>query len=247
MWSSCSCGSICFIIEIIESPTNITVFLNKSAVFECETSVHGGLSGWKVNGTVYNSLPAEIRSDLVTGDEGESERGNRIITLTVPAKIEYNETSVQCVTAESGGDLDESETVRMTVQGHLRSLCVKVAIITVIIVTYSAGLLAPVADLTATSNATSTTISWSPPFTLDVTGVNPDIWYSVLIHKFTTATPCTDCINITETHYTFTPAYPSPCHEYTHRYIFTVIPLNGAGQGRSRGILKYLSEIDMIL
>ncbi|CAI8007193.1 hypothetical protein GBAR_LOCUS5098 [Geodia barretti] len=84
------------------------------------------------------------------------------------------------------------------------------------------------------SNASSVTISWSAPFSLDVTGVDPDIWYSVLIYNVTdennpTAILCTDCINITETHYTFTPDYLSPCHVYN----FSVIPLNGAGQGES--------------
>ncbi|CAI8008565.1 hypothetical protein GBAR_LOCUS5864 [Geodia barretti] len=84
------------------------------------------------------------------------------------------------------------------------------------------------------SNASSVTISWSAPFSLDVTGVDPDIWYSVLIYNVTdennpTAILCTDCINITETHYTFTPDYLSPCHVHN----FSVIPLNGAGQGES--------------
>jgi hypothetical protein len=91
-----------------------------------------------------------------------------------------------------------------------------------------------VPNLSAVSNASSVTISWSAPFSLDVTGVDPDIWYSVLIYNVTdennpTAILCTDCINITETHYTFTPDYLSPCHVYN----FSVIPLNGAGQGES--------------
>ncbi|CAI7992180.1 hypothetical protein GBAR_LOCUS937, partial [Geodia barretti] len=91
-----------------------------------------------------------------------------------------------------------------------------------------------VGDLRATSNASSVTISWSAPFSLDVTGVDPDIRYSVLIYNVTdennpTAILCTDCMNITETHYTFTPDYLSPCHVYD----FSVIPLNGAGQGES--------------
>ena len=97
------------------------------------------------------------------------------------------------------------------------------------------GLLASVERLTASINNISfIIISWSAPFSLDVTAVDPDIWYSVLIYNVTdnpTAIPCTDCTDITETHYTFTPDYPSPCH----KYIFTVIPLNGAGQGHSSG------------
>ena len=75
-------------------------------------------------------------------------------------------------------------------------------------------------------------MSWTAPFSLDVTGVDPDIWYSVLIYNVTdeenpTAIPCTDCHSLTQTHYIFSPHYPSPCHKYT----FTVIPYNGAGQG----------------
>ena len=100
----------------------------------------------------------------------------------------------------------------------------------------SPGLLSKVVELKATSNVSSVTISWTAPFSLDVTGVDPDIWYSVLIYNVTdennpTAILCTDCINITETHYTFTPDYLSPCHVYN----FSVIPVNGAGQGESSG------------
>ena len=89
-------------------------------------------------------------------------------------------------------------------------------------------------DLTATHNATSITISWEAPWSLDVTGVDPDIWYSVLIQDVTdennpTPISCTDCTNITETVYTFTPDHLSPCHVYN----FSVTPFNGAGQGES--------------
>ena len=99
---------------------------------------------------------------------------------------------------------------------------------------FLSGILSSIADLEASGNASSVTISWTAPFSLDVTGVDPDTWYSVLIYNMTesyeaTAVPCTDCINITETHYTFTPEYPTPCQ----KYIFSVIPLNGAGQGQS--------------
>ena len=92
-------------------------------------------------------------------------------------------------------------------------------------------------DLKATSNATSITISWEALWSLDVTGVDHDIWYSVLIQNVTdennpTPISCTDCTNITETVYTFTPDHLSPCH----KYLFSVVPINGAGQGESRAI-----------
>ena len=100
------------------------------------------------------------------------------------------------------------------------------------------GLLASVGDLTYNNSYKSIIISWSAPFSLDVTNDDPDIWYSVLIYNVTdnpTAIPCTDCMDITETHYTFTPDYPSPCH----KYIFTVIPLNGAGQGHISNVTVF--------
>ena len=85
------------------------------------------------------------------------------------------------------------------------------------------GLLAPVGDLSITA---CFHLSRSPPFSLDVTGVDPDIWYSVLISNVTdednpTVVSCTDCHNLIQPHYTFTPANSSPCHKYsftvTHR------------------------------
>ena len=81
------------------------------------------------------------------------------------------------------------------------------------------------------------TTSWTAPFSLDVTDVDPDIWYSVLVYNVTdennpTDILYTDCINITETHYTFTPDYLSHCHVYN----ISVVPLNGAGQGESSSI-----------
>ena len=94
-----------------------------------------------------------------------------------------------------------------------------------------------VANLSAISSDSSVTISWSAPWSLDVTGVDHDIWYSVLIQNVTdedrpTDILCTDCTNITETHYTFTPDHLSLCHVYN----FTIIPANGTGLGESSDI-----------
>ena len=95
--------------------------------------------------------------------------------------------------------------------------------------------------------ASSINVSWSAPFSLDVTDVDPDIWYSVLIYNVTdeensTVVPCTDCHNLTQTHYIFSPDYHSPCHEYT----FTVIPYNGAGQGESNQTTRECSHMNII-
>ena len=82
----------------------------------------------------------------------------------------------------------------------------------------------------------------SPPFTLNVTGIEPDIWYTVnvmdLTDNISTPTPCSspphfNCYMLIGTNYTFYPDSPSPCNKYS----FIVIPVNGVGEGeRSEAI-----------
>ena len=239
--------------EIVQSPNNITVFLNESAKFQCV--INGGHTSWRVNGTYYNDLSPELHSDLYSYQETTS--GNELLTLTIPGKFGYNGTIVQCVTGNFEEVPQESMNATMKVQGILHAVlcstntqltwCLAISIYfkserviysthilkTMLTFTsYIPGILSSVVDLRTHSNATSVTVSWTAPFSLDVTGIDPDIWYSVLIYNVTdepTAVPCSDCMDITETHYMFTPDHPSPCHKYT----FTVIPLNGAGQGET--------------
>ena len=47
---------------------------------------------------------------------------------------------------------------------------------------------------------------------------------------------CTDCDNISTSNYTFTPL---PCH----KYVVSVIPFNGAGQGESGGNITATFEL----
>ena len=109
------------------------------------------------------------------------------------------------------------------------------------------GPVSAVGDLFIAESTTSLTISWTPPFSLDVTVVDPDIWYSVFIYNVTdennpTAILCTNCTNITETHYTFTPDYLTPCHVYK----LSVIPFNGAGQGESSPYVTRCAEYGVL-
>ena len=112
-------------------------------------------------------------------------------------------------------------------------------------IVFISGPLSSVTNLRANiSSGSSVNISWTAPWFLDVTGVDHDIWYSVLIQNVTdedrpTDILCTDCTNITETHYTFTPDHLSPCHVYS----FTIIPANGAGLGE-RSICKFKENFE---
>ena len=103
---------------IITPPRDITVFLDQEpAVFSCE--IDGGLPEWRVNGTSYNSLSSEIRTDIMT-DNGVSENGYTLLTLIIPARAEYNETTVQCATLNAEKYPTESEIVLFNIQGDYK-------------------------------------------------------------------------------------------------------------------------------
>ena len=74
------------------------------------------------------------------------------------------------------------------------------------------------------------TIFWAAPFSLDVSRVEHDIWYWVHVYDKTLQRQlnCTNCVDIYDTSYTFTPEQEDQCHEYT----FTIVPVNGAGEGQ---------------
>ena len=110
------------------------------------------------------------------------------------------------------------------------------------------GTLDSVVNLTIESDSNSVRLHWEAPWSLNVTGVEPDIWYTVLIHNVTNEgenpplISCDDCHNLTESHYTFTPHNPSPCHKYN----FTVLPQNGAGDGENQGAISGFGECIII-
>ena len=100
--------------EVLQSPENQIVFLNQSAEFTCETD--GGLSGWRINGTVLQELPPEIENDIEVSYSTTAE-GSTVENLTIPARAEYNGTNIQCLVLKIGGHSAESENVTLTVQG----------------------------------------------------------------------------------------------------------------------------------
>ena len=108
-----------------------------------------------------------------------------------------------------------------------------------------------VLNLKAVYNSASITISWIAPFSLDVTDIDPDIWYSVYISiegddKNITSILCTGCISIPNTQYTWTPENLNP-HQ---KYLFSVISFNEAGQGNYSAtvtVSEFLSIIYKVL
>ena len=74
-------------------------------------------------------------------------------------------------------------------------------------------------------------LSWIPPFTLDLTNVEPDLQYLLQVINISdrnnpAAIPCIEC-PLNETEYEFTLANPNPCNTFE----FSVAAKNGAGLG----------------
>ena len=102
-----------FYPEILRSPENQTAFLDQSAEFTCETD--GGLPGWRINGTVLQDLPPEIHNDLDVSSTTPED--TTVVVLTIPARAKYNGTKIQCFVLGFGGDSEESENVKLEIQG----------------------------------------------------------------------------------------------------------------------------------
>jgi len=88
--------------------------------------------------------------------------------------------------------------------------------------------LAAVSYLKIYPQQTSILLTWTPPFSLDITGVDPDLWYCVEVFNVTAgrALFTTNC-SVYEPEFEFTVPNPSPCDQFE----FRVIPVNGAGNG----------------
>lgn len=99
--------------EIIHPPNSTVVFLNKTAVFTCETG--GGSADWLINGILFDMLSPEIRIELDVTDKVTKD--GRIGELTIPARTDFNGTVVQCVVLILTGLAAKSENVTLKIQG----------------------------------------------------------------------------------------------------------------------------------
>ena len=102
-------------LEVLRPPEKKIVFLNKAAVFTCETN-HGSPT-WKINGTILEELPPEIHSDLKILKNLTSSR-TTVENLTIPARAKYNGTVVQCVIFSAQGIAAQSDNVSLKIQGN---------------------------------------------------------------------------------------------------------------------------------
>ncbi len=96
-------------------------------------------------------------------------------------------------------------------------------------------LLPAVGSLTAISILdTIISLTWRPPFSLDITNVDPDITgYCVGVVNFTSSLVIHSQCGITDTQYNYTVSPRStPCDTYT----FTITPVNIVGNGEPASV-----------
>ena len=88
----------------------------------------------------------------------------------------------------------------------------------------SIGLLDAVSNLRSESLIGVIRLTWNAPFSLDITGVDPDIWYRVDITVSGTS-------DIILSNYTKVPEFIYSGTNTSVIYMFRVTPINGAGNG----------------
>ncbi len=100
------------------------------------------------------------------------------------------------------------------------------------------GLLPAVGSLTATPIVMDSIISltWTPPFSLDIPGVDPDITgYCVGVVNSTSSLVIHSQCGITDTQYNYT---VSPNDIVCDTYTFIVTPVNIVGNGTSASVIS---------
>ena len=94
--------------------------------------------------------------------------------------------------------------------------------------TFRSGLPAAVGNLTVHFRQSSILLTWTPPFSLDITGVGPDLWYCVEVYNISQGrAPLTTNCSVYEPEFCFTAPNPSPCDLIE----FRVFAVNQVGNG----------------
>ena len=96
------------------------------------------------------------------------------------------------------------------------------------ILSFLIGILAAVGNFTVHPQQSSILLTWDPPFSLDITGVDPDLWYCVEVYNISRggALLTSNC-SVYEPQFYFNATNPSSCHKFE----FTAFAVNAVGNG----------------
>ena len=155
-----TCGNA---VNFQVAPSSINVSVGERATFYCRYPA-ASLVGWLVNDTLLNILD---NNDVTTrsGDTHE---------LYIVALDKYNQTNVTCLAAVSDV-IDYSSPATLLIQG--------ICLILVINITVTIAVSSATLDAVKNIRRNISVITWLPPFSLDLTGIDPDIAYCVEIYN----------------------------------------------------------------
>ena len=214
---------------IVAAPASRVATFNSHAVFSCNGT--GSVLFWYIDG-LQEDNPVNVDRGIDADTLPGSVDGTHNSTLSVPATLENNETVIQCVVFGSNGH-EESPNVTLLIQGSYtatglpNSYAIHFLFLdqlhTCSNISLLLGILAPPSELAIDHvNDYNQRLTWTPPFTLDITDVDPDITYSVCCNV------TVNCTSTTNPYYDF----PTLCDPAE----FTVTALNPVGESEPRSI-----------
>lgn len=96
------------------------------------------------------------------------------------------------------------------------------------------GILSAVDNLTYTVENSTLSLTWRPPFSLNLTGIEPDILYCVDVVSVVSGATLSEC-GIVVTIWTYFVPFTSGCDSFR----FVVTPVNAAGNGTTSAVALF--------
>ena len=233
----------CLDAVIISPPILVAAVNNsRSTTFTCLSLFglnEGGIASirWLLNGVFLEDLNLNNVNQTFVSDGGGF--GTLIFSRV---QLDQNSTFLSCTVNFMSGRVETSSDSLLLVQGWLIvAFNIELNTIMLIIIMYmhTLGLLSTVNDLSITVSNSTLSLTWEPPFSLDITGVNPDITgYCVDMVDFTSSTILLSQCGIKETEYSYLLPQDAVCHSY----VLTIIPVNVVGRGISSSVLYIGTE-----
>ena len=209
------------------SPSEYVTVPGGSARFECASNVHRAdalITKFQLNDTVLDETQTEINGSGVrviihsTVDQATLDLSN--------VSQDINNTRISCRFEFRAGDAEYTDTASLLVQGLHVFTCMYIR--SCLNTFCEIGSLSAVDSLNLTASNATPSLTWEPPFTLDITNVDPDITgYCVdVINSTSSETVHSEC-RITDTEF----CYPIPPDASCHIYFFAITAVNEVGMG----------------